>query len=332
MSFENLQYSALRVIINAWLYLLRNSCVSPGTQPNQTKTIAGRKDLFRGRIFIPPHTKYSQDKLPLVICVHGGGFVVNNPSGDDRMARHISDKAGCVTVSIDYRKAPQAKFPCAYEDVIEQTLSIINDPDLCHDPSRVVLIGASAGGNLVLAAAQHPKLRDRIAGVITLYPACDFGPSCDERMATRPDPSIPDCLGDKVTSIRELYLGSSNPTQVSLQDPRLSPTYFESRDHLPENMLFVGAEHDLLCHEAEVMADKLAAAGHVAKMKTEHGWKAGGVQWHKAKDQLHAFDHFPEKKPEREENRRIVRLATYDMFCDWLDDLFDERSEKPLTV
>lgn len=88
--------------------------------------------------------------LPLVIRAHGGGFIVNNPSLDDIMARYIADHAKCCVVSIDYGKAPQAKFPVAYEDVVALSLAAIEDPELPIDRSRVVLCGSSAGGNLLL--------------------------------------------------------------------------------------------------------------------------------------------------------------------------------------
>lgn len=257
LSLQHLQYACIRAIVNTSLYVRRSSWLSPDTQPDGVTTYASRRDLFPSRVFTPRARAGQQQRLPLVVCVHGGGFMVNNLAVDDPLARQMADKSECVVVSIDYRKSPQNKSPLAYDDIVEQSLAAIDDQDLPIDRDRVVLCGRSGGGNLVLAAAQHPRLRHRLTGVVALYPVCDFVPSAEQKMAQRPDPSIPDFLGKSYSSVLDLYLDDS--AKDSFTDVRLSPAHFASRDHLPPNVLLVGCEHDMLCHEAEVMANRLAA-------------------------------------------------------------------------
>jgi acetyl esterase/lipase len=317
-SLQHLQYACIRTVINASLYVRRSPWLSPTTQPDRVKLYACRHNLFPSRIFIP--SAHTGQRLPLIVCVHGGGFILNNPAADDPLARHLADTSNCVVVSIDYRKAPQNKFPLAYEDVVELSLAAMDDPDLPLNRSQVVLCGSSAGGNLILAAAQDPRLQHRLTGVVGLYPLCDLVPSAEEKMASRPDPSIPDFLGSSYSGISSLYLdGSMN---VSLTDIRLSPTHFASRDHLPSNVLLVGCEHDMLYREAEVMANRIAAMSDVAKVDTEAGWRAAGVRWYKVEGQTHAFDHFPAKTADKEKARIATRAAMYSMLSEWLVDIF----------
>ena len=319
--FEYLQWACIRTFVNTSLYIRRSSWVSPTTHPDCVKTYPSRPNLFACRVFFP-HDHDGKRILPLVIRVHGGGFVLNNPAVDDPIARHLADRAQCIFVSIDYGKAPQNKFPAAYEDVIEQSLRVIDDTELPVDRSRVILCGASAGGNLVLAAAQDPRLRAKIAGVAAIYALVDLVPDGKMKMATRPDPSVPDFVGDSYDVISPLLFDDAN--KPALTDVRISPIYFTSRDSLPSRVLFVGAEHDMLCHEGEAMANKLA--GSTSKVDAEGGWQAPGVRWYKVRNQAHAFDLFPAKDPEREKARLGAIDAMNSVIANFLMEVFSHKS------
>lgn len=234
---------------------------------------------------------------------------MNNPSLDDPLTRHLADASRSVVVSIDYRKAPQNKFPGAYEDVVEQILAVVDDSTLPLDRKNIVLYGRSAGGNLVLAAAQNPQIRDRLTGIIAVYPICDLVPSFGEKMASRSDPSVPDFLGSTCPGISDLYLGQN--ANVELTDVRLSPTHFKSRSHLPQNALMVACEHDLLRQEAEGMAERLATLEGSSKVAAKNGWRAGCIEWYLVEGQPHAFEIFPAKTPEKEAARKAAETALY---------------------
>ena len=320
LSLEHLKWAGIRTIVNTSLYIRRSAWLSPATQPDRIKSYPTRSNLFACRIFTPRERQNDQQKLPLVIRAHGGGMVVNNPSMDDPIARHLADNAHCIVVSIDYSKAPQNKFPIAYEDVIEQSLAVINDPELPLDRSRVVLCGSSGGGNLLLGAAQDARLRSKIMGVAVIYPPVDLTTDGPAKMATRPDPSIPDFIGDSYAGIGQLYL---DPAQYeTLADTRLSPTFFASRESLPPQILLIGAEHDMFCQEAEAMADKLVVVSGGSKNSDEAGWRAPGVQWYKVQNQPHAFDAFPVKIPEKEKARVAAIDGMYAIISQWLTDIF----------
>ncbi|EME38845.1 hypothetical protein DOTSEDRAFT_180769 [Dothistroma septosporum NZE10] len=320
MALQGFQFICLRAFVNTRSLILRSSWLSPTTQPDYTKVYEGRADLFASRIFVPKSISEDsqQHRYPLVICVHGGGFIVNNPSFDDPLARYLADTVRCIAVSIDYRKAPQNKFPAAYNDIVKQSLAVINDTDLPIDLQMVVLLGSSAGGNLILAAAQHPEVRPNLTGVLALYPLCDLVPTFADKMASRPDPSVPDFLGSNYQNVAKLYLDQDE--HPSFTDTRLSPTHFVDRKDLPDNVLLIGTEHDLICREAEVMAEKLANGSQ--QTGTEFGWRTESVQWHQVKGQPHAFDHFPAKTAEEEQERLAAKDSTYKLMCEWLKSTF----------
>lgn len=318
-SLDELQWLCIRTAVNTSLYIRRSPYLSPETQPNYTKLYPCRPHLYATRIFLPA-SHDGQSPLPLVIRAHGGGFVVNNPSMDDPLARRLADNAFCCVVSIDYGKAPQSKFPTGYEDIVAQALAIIDDDALPIDRDRVFLSGTSAGGNLMLAAAQDKRLRGKVGAVSAIYPLVDVTENGAMKMATRPDPTVPDFIGAATyDGIEKLYLSASQ--RPDKKDVRLSPTFFATRESLPSHVLLVGAEHDMFCREAEVMAEKVAASDAREKVKIEAGWRAEHVWWHLIKGQPHAFDAFPVKDEERERDR-VERVAEmYGLLCDWVTEI-----------
>jgi len=91
---------------------------------------------------------------PVLVFFHGGGWVVGDLDTHDVLARHLADAAGGVSIAVDYRLAPEHKFPAAAEDAIAATQWIAkNAQDLGVDASRMAVAGDSAGGNLATVAA-----------------------------------------------------------------------------------------------------------------------------------------------------------------------------------
>ena len=318
-ALSHVQFACIRAIAHTSLYIRSSPWLSPATQPNRIKNYPCRPNLYGCRIFTPKDAR-GKKTLPLVIRAHGGGFVVNYPAVDDILARRLADQANCIVVSVDYSKAPQNKFPTAYEDVIAQSLAVIDDPELPIDKSKVVLCGSSAGGNLLLGAAQDSRLRSQILGIVAIYPVVEVEPNSDAKMATRPDPSVPDFIGKSWDNIQNLYLDETQ--KPSMEDVRLSPTFFATRESMPSEILLIGAEHDMFCREIEDMADKLA--GDEAKVHSEEGWKAPGVQYYKVYGQPHAFERFPVKDIEVEKARVAATDAMINGISEWLLNIYSK--------
>lgn len=298
----------------------RSRLFSPTTQPDrQVNVLPQRTELCRTRIFVAHGIKDIPRSLPLVIMVHGGGFMMNRPCIDDPLARYLADNCGCFVASIDHRKVPTHRFPAGYEDVVESILALLGKRGLIEaDKGKVVLCGNSSGGNLVLAAAQDPRLRGKLLGVIALTPVVDLTPTEAEQRAKRPDPSVPDFLAGMWNILIDLYVGTNDAKM--LRDPRLSPTFFESRENLPKHIFMLGCEHDMLCYETKVMAEKIASE---PKEELKDGWRAGDVQWKLVKGQPHGFDNFPKKNAMEEEARVRARDVMYEDIAQWLRNLFE---------
>lgn len=301
-------------IKRSWLF-------SPVTQPDAWKVIARRTDLYPSRVFRPRIKDASS--APLIIMVHGGGFIMNNPSVDDPLARFLADSCNCIVVSIDYRKAPVHAFPAAYEDVVESILALLGDSgnDLPNDQNKVILCGSSAGGNLVLAAAQDTRLRQKLLGIVALYPVASLIPTVEDQMATRPDASVPDLIGPIWNDVLDIYASTTDVT--TLQDPRLSPTNFKKRDDLPRHIFLLGCEHDMLCYEAKVMAEKLIEAAALQGKQALDGRQTGSVRWTLVEGQPHAFDHFATRLRDEEVTRVRDKDSMYQDIAQWLKDVFN---------
>jgi acetyl esterase/lipase len=190
----------------------------------------------------------------------------------------------------------------------------------------VVLCGSSTGGNLLLAASQDSRLLQKVTGVAAIYPPIDLAEDGEAKMARRPDPTVADFIGDTYASISRLYFDPAR--SPSMTDVRVSPAYFAERKALPSQILLIGAEHDMFCHEDETMADKLAEMAGGVKAGTATGWKAWGVQWSKIKGQPHAFDAFPAKTPVMEASRLAAVDTMFSVVSEWLIDVFTAGASK----
>jgi acetyl esterase len=117
----------------------------------------------------------AEANLPIFVVLHGGGWVIGNVEQYDGIARWFANASGAVVVSVDYRLAPEAKFPAPLDDCHAATAWVAGHAgELGVDPARLAVVGDSAGGNL--AAAVALMARDRgpaIAFQALIYPVLD---------------------------------------------------------------------------------------------------------------------------------------------------------------
>ena len=120
-------------------------------------------------------------KLPCLVYYHGGGWVIGDIESHDVVCRRLANDANCAVLSVDYRLAPEHKFPAAYDDAVAAMRFAVDSPEeLGIDPDKVAVGGDSAGGNLAAAAA----IAARDAGLalthqVLIYPATDMGMTLD---------------------------------------------------------------------------------------------------------------------------------------------------------
>jgi acetyl esterase len=202
------------------------------------------------------YTPAGAGPFPILAWFHGGGWVVGDLDTADPTARHLAVEAGCVVVSVDYRLAPETKFPGAADDCYAATVwAAQNAARLNGDADRLAVGGDSAGGNLAAAVALMARDRGKPPLVFQLlvYPvtACDFDTAsyrqnAEGYMLTR----------DGMRWYWDHYL--STPADAS--NPYAAPLVAQDLSGLPA-ALVITAEFDPLCDEGEVYGRRLQAAG-----------------------------------------------------------------------
>jgi len=210
-----------------------------------------------GEIPIRVYTPDAPSPRPALVYFHGGGWVLCDLDTHDVPCMAIAHRAGAVVVAVDYRLAPEHKFPAAVEDAYAATVWVAqNAGRLGIDPQRISVGGDSAGGNL--AAVVALKSRDhkgpRIALQAMIYPVTDlssFGTASYREFAD----------GFQLTKsgmewFRDLYLRNAEDGR----NPDASPLLASDLGGLPP-ALVITAECDPLRDEGEAYAKRLEAAG-----------------------------------------------------------------------
>lgn len=279
--------------------------------------------MLENRIFLPKADKLEASELmPLYINVHGGGFIMGSAQMDDAFcAKFANDNKICV-VSIDYRKAPRYCFPVPVQDAAAIALSVIEDGSLPIDKSRVVVGGFSAGATIALAMVQTEELKGRVKGVVAFNPITDWSIPASEKVASvRKDESLTrrerrrqrDRIGSVFANLmRWAYI----PNGQELTNPMLSPIY-ASRSKMPEHMFLIGAENDMMCAEAESMANALAGRESSDNIGDEVAWGKGGIRWEKVLGWKHDLFHNVDKG-EREVERHAVMEGMAGRVAGWM--------------
>ena len=129
------------------------------------------------RIYTPKMLRKNNGLAPCLVFYHGGGWVIGDIDSHDVVCRKLAHEGELIVISIDYRLAPEHKFPAAVDDAIAAVKWVAsNAKDLGIDATRLLVGGDSAGGNLaaVVALAARDGDGPKLAGQVLIYPATDF--------------------------------------------------------------------------------------------------------------------------------------------------------------
>ncbi|KAJ7594513.1 alpha/beta hydrolase fold protein [Mycena floridula] len=300
-----LQVWSFKIVVSLYYGVLQ--LFSRANRPTLTKSYACRPKLT-SRIFIPKSHK-AGDRHPLLLDVHGGGFVMGSPAMDDPFCRSMCDKYGLLVVSLQYNLAPRSKFPVAVHDIAVQAAAVIDDESLPIDKTKVAIAGFSAGGNLAAGAVQLEPLKGRVSGLIAIYPVVDFVPTVQEKLANRWVKGF-----DMLASSAPAFNWALVPKGTDRRDPILSPRW-AARETLPPHIYIISCELDMLAHEAMEMAESLAGRT-LTKTPLESSWKENQVKWEVVKDQPHGFN-FTTK----DEKAKVETENMYDRIGVWIQKL-----------
>jgi acetyl esterase/lipase len=188
---------------------------------------------------------------PLVVWFHGGGWVLGDVSSDEPLCRDLCVRAGVAVVSVDYRHAPEARFPAAADDALAAVEWWANHAQEhgCR-PDSLVVAGWSAGGNLATVTAR--RFAGNLAGQVLLTPVtdCDFGrPSYTENAD-----------GYVLTTLLMHWFWDHYCDPADRADPRASPLRADDLSGLPPTVI-VTCQFDPLRDEGRAYAAALSQAG-----------------------------------------------------------------------
>ena len=179
---------------------------------------------------------------PVIVHFHGGGWTLGALDQSDWLCSQVSLGVGAVVVSVDYRLAPTHHFPLAVVDSVDAVRWVAHHADLLDvDPTRIGVMGDSAGGNLATVVCQI--LRDSGGPVIAhqalMYPATDLRTPADFDAAKTVRTDFPILPSASMVTFRDHYLGPDGDAN----DPMASPILAEDLSGLPP-ALVVSTTHD----------------------------------------------------------------------------------------
>ncbi len=218
--------------------------------------IPARHGAIPARLYTPRQRRDKAGLAPALVFFHGGGWVIGNLDSHDVACRKLAHEGEMTVIAVDYRLAPEHKFPAAVEDAVTATQWIAgNAAELGIDASRLVIGGDSAGGNLaaVVALSAREAGGPALAGQLLVYPATDFA----MRHPSHSEPETSVLLTHSVIRwFRDHYLNGPGDGD----DWRASPLRARHHAGLPSAyVLTAGA--DPLRDEGAEYAERLKDAG-----------------------------------------------------------------------
>lgn len=223
--------------------------------PNRvaTRDVAISRELT-ARLYTPPD---AAELLPVLVYLHGGGWVFGSIETHDPFCRLLSEAAGVAILSVGYRLAPENPFPAALDDTLAAfEWSAAHARDLGGDPQRLLLGGDSVGGNLTAAAAHRLCAQTEAvkpAALMLLYPVTDH-PSAAHASYTE------NGTGYGLDAKMMGWFWEQYASHVPPGDPNISPLRLEKLPMLPPTLVAT-AEYDPLRDEGIAYAERLRAAG-----------------------------------------------------------------------
>ncbi|BCJ86773.1 alpha/beta hydrolase [Effusibacillus dendaii] len=229
-----------------------------------------------GEITVRVYTPSGEGPFPLFVYYHGGGWVIGDLDTVDSPMQAVANRAGCIVASVDYRLAPEYKFPTAVEDCYAATVWVReNAQQFNGDANRIAVGGDSAGGNLAAVVSQLAKQRGglELAFQVLIYPATDLS---FNTQSYRDNGEGYFLTKDSMNWFKNHYLRTESDARNVLASPLLA----EDLSDLPP-ALVITAEYDPLRDEGEAYAARLKEAGVPVELTRYEGmihgffWMAG---------------------------------------------------------
>ena len=227
----------------------------------EDRMVGGASGMIPARIYWPA----GAGPFPVLVYFHGGGWVIANKDVYDATPRALVNMAGCMVVSVDYRQAPEHKFPAAHDDAVAAYSWVVkNAPALNGDPRRIAVGGESAGGNLAVAtaiAARDGKLQAPVYQMV-VYPIA----GSDTNTASYQENAAAAPLSKPAMEwFFKHYLRSA----ADAKDPRINLVGANLKGLPPA--IVITDQIDPLRSEGAMLADKMKAAGVTVEYRNYDG-------------------------------------------------------------
>ncbi len=213
--------------------------------------VAGTQPL---RIYTPENV--GAQALPVIVYIHGGGWVIADLDTYEASAMALAKKSGAIVASVEYRHAPEHRFPAAHDDTFAAYQWVLqNAGQFGGDPRRVAIAGESAGGNMAINVAIRAR-DERVQApshMLLVYPVA--GTHLNTPSYQRNENAIP--LSKQAM---EWFFRNTISSPADLQDPRLDIVGKANLAGLPAATI-INAAIDPLASEGLVLKEKLVAAG-----------------------------------------------------------------------
>lgn len=244
------------------------------------------------RLYLPEAV---QAKPSALLFLHGGGWITESVNTYDRVCASLAKATGQIVASVEYRLAPEYRFPTALMDcyaaaeAIYTNRSILNIP-----PENITLIGDSAGGNLAAALSLMARDKKRFMPrrQILIYPAL-----YNDYSDTSPFPSVRENGKEfLLTSVKLCqYLDLYKRDEKDLQSPYFAPLLADDLLGQPRTLV-ITAEYDPLRDEGEEYARRLQKAGCKAEFHrirdALHGYFALGIKYYHVQESFDLINQF----------------------------------------
>lgn len=246
------------------------------------------------RIFTPQENKTNK----LLLFFHGGGWVTGNIDSYNGVCSDMARITGCTVASVDYRLAPEYKFPCGLEDCYAAAKEMfLNNSLLDIKSENIVLIGDSAGGNLACAVSLLARDRKEFfpKKQILIYPL-----TANNHSETSPFKSVKEngtgylLTSKNIEGFMELYISKKE----DMKNPYLAPLLAKDFSNLPKTLV-VTAEYCPLRDEGEEYGRKIQEAGGYAQIvriqDAIHGYFSLPVKFKQVKETYDIINNFLEE-------------------------------------
>ena len=277
------------------------------------------------RLFFPDEKMEEHGAKEAILFFHGGGWTTESVETYDRVCARMAQSTGQIVVSVEYRLAPEHRFPTGLEDCYAAAQAMLRGEILPEvTPENVTIMGDSAGGNL--AAAVFLMARDKkelLPGKqILIYPAVN---SCYTEKS--PYKSVKtNGTGYLLTSVKmEDYVILYQRTEEDRKNPYFAPVLAENLQGLPDTLVLT-AQYDPLRDEGEDYAKKLKRAGNLVEHHrikgALHGYFALGIEHLYVQESFQYMNAFLRKeKQQKNADEELENIAAVKLLREYLPEV-----------